>query len=482
MLRSINRSFKIVMMFAALLICLLLSTAAAQQPPPPPPPAPSLNTLSYDESIEGTLRDGQTADYGFYGAFGDYVRIRFTCVCADGTQGFATPVMQLILASGTVAAEVTPQDILASRDLLIVGDVEFAGEFWLELPESGDHIIRLQIDTSRPEGQPHRLTLFGIYGTSGEWNTSPPFVEENRNAVWNPGAEDAPIRNVVQGWSVVSGAWAAPYDPAGALEGISYFTPADGTDTELTQDIDVSLYDALIDRERAYFYLSASFRSGTPILSETPDAVRVIVDYRAEFNSPDTLGNFDTGGIDNARDWRTIVNVLIPPPGTRWLRVRLLTTRLGARHDARFDAVSLHPVGVEVLEVERWQDGMTLVGYNLPRLNTADNRSVLTLYWMATASLLGEDRDLRIEIYDSADRLLSFAGYSLRFRAWLPGRLISTTHLFDANLTAPGTYRVRLVWSDADGASLPMRDGLDESNFTFTVLDPNATPQPTPGG
>lgn len=476
-MRPINASRIIPCVITLLLVCMTMS-AAAQQPPPPPQPPPDID-IAYGSGITGTLTAGQRAEYRFYGAVGDYVRIALFCACEDSGAP-AVPVVELVLASGTILAEALPDNPAVSRNVTITGTTHFGSQLWLELPESGIHTIRLRIETVKPEGQAYRLELYGVYGQSGEWRTSPPSIDYARNILWNPGAEDAPIQGQIQGWQTISGRWDAPFDRDGARTGISYFTPIDGSTTEMVQDIDVSIFSERIDQERAYFYFTASFRSGTATTSETPDAVRVIVDYRAERNSPNTLANFDTGGINNARDWRAVVNILVPPPGTRWMRVRLLTTRLGARHDARFDALALIPANPDVLEVERWQDGMTLVGYDKP-YTTSDNRTALPLYWMTTAPLRRVNWNMTLEVYNSQDVLLGRVGYNLRFRDWLPGRLLLTEHLLNADLSQPGIYRIRIIWTDAEnGGALPMRDGRDESNFFYTVPDPNLTPTSAP--
>jgi hypothetical protein len=145
----------------------------------------------------------------------------------------------------------------------------------------------------------------------------------------------------IPGWTRVSGDWTQV--PAGrdgfpeSFEGESYFYPGQVAGGELRQDVDVSAFAGAIEAGS----LELEVRGWVLSFNQTPtDSAR---EYRGAGN---VLDAFDSGEIAQFHDWREVVDRRVAPPGTEWVRVRLLAQRYNGTHDdSYFDGFTLRAVG-----------------------------------------------------------------------------------------------------------------------------------------
>ncbi len=460
-----------------LLLLLLLAALPLQAQPPPPAPPPA--GLQYGDAVSGQLTADASAVYSFYAAVGDSLRVTLVCPCRettpDGTTVLALPLLRLVAPSGTTLAERTPVltgAATALPPLVVDGDTVLDGTRWLSAPESGEYRLEVRIVTQQPEGQRFTLRLDGLYGNSGEWYISPPTIDFLNDIIYNDSG-DAPqiYGSGIPGWTAIDSIWRTPIDPAGAAVGRGYFAPVSGSTPELQQDIGVFTFETLIDASEMGFFFAFSVRNGTPLLSEEPDAMQVQVEFRDESRNT-LLGSYDSGLIENARDWRTFTTTFLAAPDTRYLRLRLLVERRGAQLDARFDELTLVPVQRAIQLRAAWANGATLLGFDAPRYSSIDGRLLWTMYWSSSASITGES-GFTVQLYDARATLLAETTYSFPYRVWEPGQLYLPTPRFYTDISAPGDYRVRVVWNDlTSGEVIPLETGATAFEFVYTVPEP----------
>ncbi|HYE73506.1 MAG TPA: hypothetical protein VEF04_09245, partial [Blastocatellia bacterium] len=174
----------------------------------------------------------------------------------------------------------------------------------------------------------------------------------NINLLQNPGNEAALVNGQISGWTTVSGSWTQAASglngfPVSAA-GSTYFYAGESTSAELRQDVDVSSFAQLIDTGAQQFLFSGYARSR----NESPaDSARVIVEYRDGADA-NVLATYDSGETFSTSDWKPVSDQRIAPTGTRWIRVRLISSRYsGTTNDGYFDTLSLRPVGVTQLRL-----------------------------------------------------------------------------------------------------------------------------------
>jgi RHS repeat-associated protein len=179
------------------------------------------------------------------------------------------------------------------------------------------------------------------------------------NLIANPGNDLALTSGEIPYWSEVQGtAWTQGTMESGpgfppAQRGNAYFFAGNAQQAELRQDIDVSAFAGTIAAGIQQFEFRAYMRS---LPEAAPDAGRVILEYRDATNSS-VIATLDSGVIAATTDWHLTEDKRAVPPGTGWIRVRLLATRNNdannnASNDAFFDSVSLQPIGNAAVTLE----------------------------------------------------------------------------------------------------------------------------------
>jgi RHS repeat-associated protein len=160
------------------------------------------------------------------------------------------------------------------------------------------------------------------------------------NLLRNGGNESEPVENEIPNWTeAVGNSWtqAGAALPASA-EGATYFYAGDAETAELRQDVDVSAFAADTAAGLQQFEFRARVRSAA---EAAPDTARVVVEYRDASNE-NVLAAYDSGEVSSPGNWAALQDVRTAPAATRWVRVRLLSTRhTGATNDGYFDALSL---------------------------------------------------------------------------------------------------------------------------------------------
>lgn len=217
------------------------------------------------------------------------------------------------------------------------------------VPVLGDGILEPEEETFRVElSEPTETTLEDSTGVGtlidDELCVGPQLLA-------NPGAEARPVDGEIPGWSEVVGdswLWRRFVEPP-PESGQAYFAAGPVETGELAQDVDVTAYAERIATGGQRFRFEGFVRS----LVEAPaDTARIVVEYRDETNSV-VLDAFDTGEIASPEAWRRAADERVAPVGTRWIRVRLLTTRFsGEEADGYFDALSLRSLRAAALTVD----------------------------------------------------------------------------------------------------------------------------------
>ena len=167
----------------------------------------------------------------------------------------------------------------------------------------------------------------------------------------NGGAEDGEDDITLIGWEEVRGTEWHPLNihPTAPFEGFLYMHAGNATDGELRQDVDVSGFARWIDQGIQRFAFEGYMRS---LAEPVVDTGEVIVEYRDATNET-VLSQFASGPQAHTESWLRISDVHLAPPGTRFVRVRLLSRRnWSSRSDAYFDFLTLRSLGTPTLEVD----------------------------------------------------------------------------------------------------------------------------------
>ena len=174
------------------------------------------------------------------------------------------------------------------------------------------------------------------------------------NLVVNGSGELALQDGELVGWTEVAGSdWTFGLFAPSAADGDAYLVSASDDAAELAQDLDVSAYAATIDLGTQEFELSAYLGQGDFV---PPAETRVIVEFRDATNSL-VLGDWDSGAPVAVGEWQQAIEDVFAPAGTRWIRVRLLSTATEtAANFGHFDGVSVRSIGVPAV----WIDDVTV--------------------------------------------------------------------------------------------------------------------------
>lgn len=164
------------------------------------------------------------------------------------------------------------------------------------------------------------------------------------NLLVNGGNDESLVDGAIRGWTAVSGTWLRPQPGMNglpdAVRGESYFFAGGDATAELQQDVDVSAFAARIDAGQQEFAWFAFARTAAEAI---PDAADVIVEYRDASRTAVLLGR----GVEiTGAEWTKASEINQAPAGTRWIRVRVKSTRRsGTATDVFVDAVTLRAIG-----------------------------------------------------------------------------------------------------------------------------------------
>jgi hypothetical protein len=188
--------------------------------------------------------------------------------------------------------------------------------------------------------------------------------------ILNGGCEDPLIDGEIPHWTEIVGSnWTQRGTDPSAYEGDYYFYAGPGSSAELDQDINVSAYADLIDSGSQNYAFSGYVRSW----HQSPaDLSRIIIEY---LNADKTvvLTSYDSGTHSNTSSWLQLTNNTFAPPGTRNIRIRLISVRRnGTNNDGYFDALSLKTVAPYLPQPEI--SGLSIV-------QRADESQIVDIYY-----------------------------------------------------------------------------------------------------
>ena len=165
----------------------------------------------------------------------------------------------------------------------------------------------------------------------------------SQNLILNPGCEDTLINGEIPYWVEVVGAnWTQrggtnppPY------EGAYMFFPGVALTAELQQDVDVSNMAQSIDSNIIVFNFEGYVRAYS---QSPPDQSRIMLEYLDSLKTT-KLDSFDSGNYSNTSEWVQITDTTLTPVGTRFIRIRLISTRhAGSNNDGYYDGLSLQSI------------------------------------------------------------------------------------------------------------------------------------------
>ncbi len=256
---------------------------------------------------------------------------------------------------GTATDDGRPANILTTSWSKVSGpgNVTFANANAVatkaEFSSDGTYILRLTAgDTHLLAGDDIQVTVNPVPSNQAPTANAGPDVSATiyGNLISN-GGNDQPLDNgEIPGWIEAQGTtWMSSNFAGGFPEpqrGSACFFAGGPSQAELRQDVDVSAYAGNIAAGNQQFEFKAYLRSA---VEATPDAARVIVEYRNTANTS-VLGTLDSGEISSTNSWHLTEDTRTAPLGTGWIRVRLIATRnTGEINDGFFDSVTLRPVG-----------------------------------------------------------------------------------------------------------------------------------------
>jgi hypothetical protein len=171
----------------------------------------------------------------------------------------------------------------------------------------------------------------------------------SRNLLVNPSAEERQVDTEIPGWTPVTGdSWRTGAGAVEPFHGTAYFLGGSVETAELIQDVDVSSYAAGIDAGAQQFVFEGYVRSLDEVV---PDTARIVVEYR-DWENANALETHESGEIVATLGWQRVADARVAPSGTRWIRVRLITTRYsGTDADGYFDALALYSLRAPVVRV-----------------------------------------------------------------------------------------------------------------------------------
>lgn len=169
-----------------------------------------------------------------------------------------------------------------------------------------------------------------------------------QNLIMNPGCEDSLIHGDIPYWiEMVGSNWTQRMQNPEPQEGEKYFFPGVAATAELRQDVNVSMYADNIDHDSQTFEFSGYVRS----YPQSPaDYSQIVLEY-LDASKSSVLYTFESEQSAVTSEWVLVTDRTEAPPGTRYIRVRLISTRRnGSNNDGYYDNLSLslyEPVSVD---------------------------------------------------------------------------------------------------------------------------------------
>ena len=161
-----------------------------------------------------------------------------------------------------------------------------------------------------------------------------------QNLIFNPGCEDSLINGEIPYWTEVVGSqWTQrPNGNPPSYEGDNMFFAGAEPVAELQQDVDVSAKASAIDSSIQYFFFKGFVRAYS---QNPPDHSRIILEYLDSIKAI-KLDSIDLGEYSNVNEWEELNDTTLAPVGTRFIRIRLISTRFnGSNNDGYYDGLSL---------------------------------------------------------------------------------------------------------------------------------------------
>jgi len=167
-----------------------------------------------------------------------------------------------------------------------------------------------------------------------------PLTIQAQNLIYNPGCEDSLVNGEIPYWTEVIGTdWShrANGNPP-SYEGDYMFFPGAVPIAELQQDIDVSSNASAIDSSIQHYYFEGYVRAYN---QNPPDHSRIVLEYLDTLKTT-KLDSIDLGEYFSTVEWLQLTDTTLAPIGTRFIRVRLISTRYnGSNNDGYYDGLSL---------------------------------------------------------------------------------------------------------------------------------------------
>ena len=258
----------------------------------------------------------------------------------------------------------------------------------VQLPAGTTHkYLELRVigDTTPEPNEWLDLVLTGSGFRSGSATLRVDLVDDDRcgatNLLANPDFDQTIVNGEVPGWARVTGTWGNHNHGSGwnHVNVVPINTPLG----ELSQTIDLSGYEELVDRGDLRFAFrveTANWGAENPI-----DTSRFVMEFRDAANATVLYSHDSREGYYIAGLGAVMTHVATAPPGSRWLRVRIIGKRYtGADANAHFDRAMLYSLDVPSIDaldvsVNEGQSGSTTAMANV-RMACSTTRPVTVDY------------------------------------------------------------------------------------------------------
>jgi fibro-slime domain-containing protein/uncharacterized repeat protein (TIGR01451 family) len=432
----------------------------------------SLQEGEYRATLDGLLPGGELglASAPFHAVRGVSVA---DATVTEGDAGTAQAVFRLSLSSpapSAVTVEYHTQDgtAVAGEDYEVA-----SGTFTFQPGETeGTVAVTVHGDTVAESEEVFLLELANPSGVQlGDAQALGVIADEegcsSPSLLANGDAEEGAVDSDLPGWTRSAGSdWRRRFGDPVPLAGLASFASAgigsQGSQAELTQDVDLSPYAQRIDGVGQELLFEAFVQT---LDEEVSDAARVIVEYR-DATKATVLASFDSGDIASEGVWRPVVDARTVPAGTRWARIRLIGKKNSAAGiDVFFDRVALRSLGVPTLfaedvTVNEGNTGTTPARFTL-RLSCTRPDPIAVGYATANGTATaGTD-------YDAASGTLSFSGGTLQ-------KTVDVAVRGDAVDEADETFTLNLTAGSDAVVLTPRRTGTiqdDDGPVTLSVSD-----------
>jgi hypothetical protein len=165
-------------------------------------------------------------------------------------------------------------------------------------------------------------------------------ITRAQNLIFNPGCEDSLVNGEIPYWTEVVGTDWKQRESGNppSYEGDYMFFAGVSSTAELQQDVGVSSFANKIDSSIQYFNFEGYVRAYS---QSPPDHSRIILEYLDTLKMT-KLDSIDLGEYSNTSEWVQLTDTTLAPVGTRFIRIRLISTRYnGSNNDGYYDGLSL---------------------------------------------------------------------------------------------------------------------------------------------